>query len=61
MAPEVRNGTKYGLEADVYSLGILLFELFEEKLPAFDFNRQTIVLESYDFLVSFICHLIPIM
>jgi len=44
-------GTKYGLEADVYSLGILLFELFQEKLPAFDFNRQTIVLESYDFLV----------
>lgn len=51
MAPEVRTGTSYGLPADVYSLGILLFELFEQKLPEFDFERQTIVLESYDFLV----------
>lgn len=51
MAPEVRTGTSYGLPADVYSLGILLFELFEQKLPEFDFERQTIVLESYEFLV----------
>ena len=57
MAPEVRNGTNYGVEADTYSLGILLFELFEERLPAFDFERQTIVLESYEFLVRMLLFL----
>lgn len=36
MAPEVRNGTIYGFPADIFSLGIVLFELFERKLPGYD-------------------------
>lgn len=41
MAPEVKRGT-YNLPADVYSLGLVLYEIFEGKLPAFDQIRQTV-------------------
>jgi serine/threonine protein kinase len=43
MAPEVRASEKYGLDADVYSLGVVLYELFEQKLPAFDMQQSRIV------------------
>ena len=33
MAPEVAAGKPYNLKADVYSLGVLAFELFTGKLP----------------------------
>lgn len=52
MAPEVTFGKAYNLAADVYSLGIVLFEIFEGKLPQYDTQRHTILLESYTFLVS---------
>ncbi len=39
MAPEVKHGHVYGFPADVYSLGIVLFEIFERALPAFDLAR----------------------
>lgn len=45
MAPEVKRG-QYNLPADVYSLGLVLFEIFEKKLPVFDQIRQTVVLPS---------------
>lgn len=35
---------QYNLSADVYSLGLVLFEIFERKLPHFDQARQTVVL-----------------
>ncbi len=47
----VRIGTTYSYPADVYSLGILLFEIFEENMPDYDQARQTITMASYDFMV----------
>eukprot|EP01127_Copromyxa_protea_P000427 TRINITY_DN10355_c0_g1_i1.p1 TRINITY_DN10355_c0_g1~~TRINITY_DN10355_c0_g1_i1.p1 ORF type:complete len:638 (+),score=85.06 TRINITY_DN10355_c0_g1_i1:34-1947(+) len=49
MAPEVRLGKAYNLSADNFSLGVVLYELFE-KLPEYDYQRQTLVLPCYDFL-----------
>jgi len=43
MAPEVKAGI-YDFSADVYSLGLVLYELFENQLPAFDTVRQTVIL-----------------
>lgn len=43
MAPEVKRG-QYSFPADIYSLGLVLFELFEKKLPFFDQVRQIVVL-----------------
>jgi hypothetical protein len=57
MAPEVRLGKAYNLSADNFSLGVVLYELFE-KLPEYDYQRQTLVLPCYDFLVCL--DLIPI-
>lgn len=51
MAPEVRLGKAYNLSADNFSLGVVLYELFE-KLPEYDYQRQTLVLPCYDFLVG---------
>jgi serine/threonine protein kinase len=43
MAPEVRAG-QYDYSADVYSLGLVLYELFENKLPFYDQMRQCVIL-----------------
>jgi len=43
MAPEVKRG-QYSYPADVYSLGLVLFELFEKQLPTYDQFRQTVAL-----------------
>jgi len=43
MAPEVKRG-QYSFPADVYSLGLVLFELFERQLPNYDQMRQMVVL-----------------
>jgi len=50
MAPEVMCGNDYSFSADVYSLGIVFYELFENKLPQYDHERRTILLESYTFM-----------
>lgn len=39
MAPEVKMGT-YGFPSDIYSLGLVLYEIFEKKLPDYDPNTQ---------------------
>lgn len=63
MAPEVRVGHKYSFPADIFSLGVLLLELFEVDLPDYDADvhlsfpsfpshspqNQTIVLRTYAF------------
>eukprot|EP01125_Pyxidicula_operculata_P019299 TRINITY_DN698_c1_g1_i2.p1 TRINITY_DN698_c1_g1~~TRINITY_DN698_c1_g1_i2.p1 ORF type:complete len:874 (-),score=213.49 TRINITY_DN698_c1_g1_i2:666-3287(-) len=43
MAPEVKKG-QYSFPADVYSLGLVLYELFENKLPGYDQAKQTVIL-----------------
>jgi len=49
MAPEVKAGV-YGFPADVYSTGLVLYEILEEKLPQFDKSLDRIILpESYYF------------
>jgi len=44
MAPEVHKSYNYSFSADVYSLGLVLYEVFERKLPAWDNFRQCVVL-----------------
>lgn len=44
MAPEVRTSTSYGLPADIYSLGIVLYEVLEGRLPDYDHTQRCIVL-----------------
>jgi len=43
MAPEVRMGN-YGFPADVYSLGLILYEIFSGKLPQFNPTTMTTTL-----------------
>eukprot|EP01125_Pyxidicula_operculata_P011085 TRINITY_DN361_c0_g1_i4.p1 TRINITY_DN361_c0_g1~~TRINITY_DN361_c0_g1_i4.p1 ORF type:complete len:229 (-),score=27.66 TRINITY_DN361_c0_g1_i4:362-1048(-) len=43
MAPEVKRGL-YTFSADVYSLGLVFYELFEKQLPGWNEMTQTIVL-----------------
>jgi len=43
MAPEVRAGM-YNFPADIYSLGLVLFELFEHRLPDWDRANSCVVL-----------------
>uniref|UniRef100_A0A6B2LB98 non-specific serine/threonine protein kinase n=1 Tax=Arcella intermedia TaxID=1963864 RepID=A0A6B2LB98_9EUKA len=43
MAPEVRRG-EYGLEADIYSIGLVFYELLERKLPGWDETKACVVL-----------------
>uniref|UniRef100_A0A6B2L2I9 Protein kinase domain-containing protein n=1 Tax=Arcella intermedia TaxID=1963864 RepID=A0A6B2L2I9_9EUKA len=43
MAPEVKRG-QYNFSADVYSLGLVLFELFEKKLPDFNHATQSVII-----------------
>jgi serine/threonine protein kinase len=41
MAPEVKNGI-YSFSADVYSLGLVLYEIFEGQLPYYNLFTQTV-------------------
>eukprot|EP01126_Amoeba_proteus_P033942 TRINITY_DN3356_c0_g2_i8.p1 TRINITY_DN3356_c0_g2~~TRINITY_DN3356_c0_g2_i8.p1 ORF type:complete len:329 (-),score=74.18 TRINITY_DN3356_c0_g2_i8:193-1179(-) len=43
MAPEVKMGN-YGPSSDIYSLGLVFYELFERKLPSYDSRTQVAVL-----------------
>lgn len=44
MAPEVKLGMAYDYSADIYSLGLVLFELFELKLPHYNQMTQSVEL-----------------
>lgn len=47
-APEVRNCENYGYPADIYSLGMVLYEIFERKETVFsDEKRQLVFPKSY--------------
>jgi len=41
MAPEVKQGF-YNFSADVYSMGLVLYEIFERRVPVFDQQRQQV-------------------
>lgn len=48
MAPEVKLG-QYDYSADIYSLGLVIYELLEKRLPQYDQIRATVVLPAqYD-------------
>jgi serine/threonine protein kinase len=49
MAPEVRYGKAYSLSADIFSLGVVLYEIFENKLPDYDKEQMVIVIHSFNF------------
>jgi serine/threonine protein kinase len=42
MAPEIISGKKYGLSADIWSLGILLYECVEGGPPYHDLPRLAV-------------------
>lgn len=46
MAPEVKKGLPYDFSADIYSLGLVIYELFENKLPHYNQITQTTELPS---------------
>lgn len=43
MAPEALNGEKYGFPFDVYSYGMLLYELLTEKIPWENVNQEVVM------------------
>lgn len=46
-APEVLKGEKYGIECDIYSFGIVMWEVFSSKIPYLDkkLNVNQIILQ----------------
>jgi len=44
MAPEVKMG-HYTFSADIYSLGLVLYEIFENKVPFFDQQYQCVIIQ----------------
>eukprot|EP01125_Pyxidicula_operculata_P019552 TRINITY_DN709_c5_g1_i2.p1 TRINITY_DN709_c5_g1~~TRINITY_DN709_c5_g1_i2.p1 ORF type:complete len:563 (-),score=165.05 TRINITY_DN709_c5_g1_i2:16-1704(-) len=52
MAPEVKRGNYYSFSADIYSLGVVFYELFELSLPLYDESRSTILLPNHTFQSS---------
>jgi serine/threonine protein kinase len=48
MAPEVKTGN-YSFPSDIYSMGLVLYEIFEKKLPDYDPDTQkTTVPKKFD-------------
>lgn len=43
MAPEQMRGDKYGLSADVYSMGVVIWEVLHQKQPLENMRRSTII------------------
>eukprot|EP01124_Arcella_intermedia_P023035 TRINITY_DN3569_c0_g1_i2.p1 TRINITY_DN3569_c0_g1~~TRINITY_DN3569_c0_g1_i2.p1 ORF type:complete len:673 (-),score=145.46 TRINITY_DN3569_c0_g1_i2:53-1999(-) len=44
MAPEVKTGSVYSYPADVYSMGLVMYEIFERQIPGYDQQRGMVVL-----------------
>lgn len=43
MAPEVLEGKRYGLDADIYSLGVIFFQMVYGKFPYLAANDNELV------------------
>ena len=53
MAPEIRKHLQYGLTADIYSLAMMLFEMFNEQLTTEASNdEKTFVLSAYSGMIG---------
>lgn len=50
MAPEVINSTTYTEKADVYSYGIILWEIYARAIPYKDMNPMQV--RELDFILS---------
>lgn len=57
LAPELRTGI-YSYPADVYSLGIVLYEIFEREVPQYDMMRQHINLPTQFFASNIVLPLL---
>jgi serine/threonine protein kinase len=42
MAPEVRDTENYSFPGDIYSLGVVLYEIFESTLPQYDAQQRSV-------------------
>jgi len=55
MAPEVKTGV-YGYPADIYSTGLVIYEIIEQKLPEYDRQNSHIILPSHLFPLILFYH-----
>jgi len=60
MAPEVRRGHEYNLSADLFSFGVMLFEILEVALPLWDSQVALDSLTRMHFRCCKISHLFPL-
>jgi len=44
MAPEVARGQTYSFPCDIFSFGVVCFEIFNENLPEYDMSSQQVVI-----------------
>jgi len=55
MAPEVKHGNFYNFPADIYSLGLVFYEIFEKTLPLWDQYQSRVRLPSVFQSASLVC------
>jgi len=46
MAPEVANSSNYSFPSDIFSYGVVFFEIFNEKFPEYDTNVRRVIIPS---------------
>ncbi len=51
MAPEVKNGRNYNMKADIYSLGVIIRELFQIEENMYEINTYPPFFLIFEFLV----------
>jgi serine/threonine protein kinase len=55
MAPEVKHGNFYSCPADIYSMGLVFYEIFEKALPLWDQYASRVRLPSVFQSASLVC------
>jgi len=51
MAPEVRTSKAYDIAADVFSVGVVLYEIFALALPDYDDNTEEDIFIPHTYIV----------